>query len=859
MRYTDRDASCYSIPLLVHYAKELGISEDTLFNGIAEYKILLKNPLEWADGRVVVHFFNNVKKELGGKDEALVEAGKKIIQSQVSFFQLFFLKIAPLNHIAKQLSGHVKSGITKNKILTLKLQSPGKGTLTVRPLGSKDRYSSSICAFNKGCAIGVALLKGLKDLHVKELSCAATTDAEECVYEFTYDPDPPVIEKLKSWFYFRIRSQEQILAHMESAHQQLQKKHDEIKSIQEFYSHLMANMDEAVVWCDKDGIIGFSNPGFLRMSGLDEKTTKSKYFFDIARLSAENGRDLLKQCIGKPMQPLTVQMRFPDNGNGMRIGEASVMYVESSNQVPGFLIVIRDVTRAREIEKKLYLAENRYRSLYENSPAMIVGLNTVGKIIYANPAAVENLGFSEEELKNMDFTDLISPDSNTDIRKTFIDQFVDISQLTEVHFKTRDGQWKATAISLYKLLDEDGRVAGMAAIGVDITETQRLNEQIIKTQRMELLGQLAGGLAHDFRNILTTINGYSQIISMKTAEEKTKRMSETIFTATSRANELVQKLISFSRGDTQICQVRTNLNEIMKEVHGLVTGSISSSITIRFQIPDEQFFIMGDSGSIHQVILNLCMNARDALLERKRDGSEMMITIRINRPEQKNEVRIEVADNGPGIPPHIIEKIFDPYFTTKKEKGGNGLGLSMVYGIVKQHNGKISVDSKPGEGATFMVDLPLLLIDDAQTKTLSNSIMVLDDEPGMRALCGEVLRHYGYETVEFENTEKAIRWLRENREHAWFAISDLFMPDMDPPAFLSTCNDIKEGFKVFWISGFPVPDSLKTTITPDGFMMKPVTPYDLMERIKNFVKLPQSHHSNINQSITEHDNQKNLL
>jgi two-component system cell cycle sensor histidine kinase/response regulator CckA len=835
--FTDRDASCYSIPLLVNYAKELGISEDVLFNGIEEYKSLLKNPLEWADGRLVVHFFNNVKEELGGKEEALVEAGKKIIQSQIGFFQLFFLKIAPLNLIAKKLSRHAKSEITKNKILTLELQSSGKGTFTVHP-GSKDKYSSSICAFNKGCAIGVALLKGLKNLRVRELSCAAKTDAEECVYEFTYDPDPPLIEKLKSWFFFRVRSQDQILAHMESAHKQLQTKHTELKSLQEFYSHLMVNMDEAVVWCGKDGTIGFSNPAFFRMTGLDEQTITGKHFFDIARLSAGNGLELLERCIGKPMQPLAVEMRFPDNGNRVRIGEASVMYVESSDRVPGFLIVIRDVTSAREIEKKLYLAENRYRSLYENSPALIIGLDTVGKIIYANPAAVESVGFSEEELKGMDFIDLISPDSNIDIRKVYIDRLVDPSQLTEIHFKTRDGQWKVAAMSVYKLLDENGSVAGVAAIGVDITETQRLNEQIIKTQRMELLGQLAGGFAHDFKNILTTVSGYSQLIMMKAAEQEIKKMAGTIFTGTDRANELIQKLLSFSRGDTKIGLVRTNLNEIIKEVVGLVTGSISSSIKISFQVPDEQLFFMGDSGSIHQVILNLCMNAKDALLEKYGKGGDGAISVKVYRMERGDEVRIEVADNGPGIQPHIIEKIFDPFFTTKKGRGGNGLGLSVVYGIVKQHKGNITVDSKPGEGATFMVDLPLLPAVDSQAQAVSSVIMILDDEPGMRVLCSETLRHYGYESVEFTSAEKAIKWLSENRENVWFAISDVFMPDMNPPTFLRACNDIKEGFKIFWISGFPVPDHLRATISPDSFMMKPLAPYDFMERVKKFAKVP---------------------
>jgi PAS domain S-box-containing protein len=379
LQYVDRDASCYSIPLVVKFAKERGISEKQLFNGIEAYKDLVMNPLEWTDARVVVRFMDNFRIALGNSDDLLVEAAADIIRNQVSFFQLFFIKIAPLSLISKKLSKHAASGISKNKTMSFELPSPGKAILSIRPHATKDKYSASICSFNMGCAIGAADLKGIKNLKVKELSCAARTNAKECVYEFTWDRRP-IIETLKSWFFLHFGSQTQILSHMESAHQQLQTQHKELKSVQEFYAHVMANMDEAVAWCDQEGIITFANPGFSHLTGLDERVIAGKHIFEITRPTSKKKSKLFEQCIAAPMAPQSVELELSLSNNSKKLGEASFTYVVSQERNPGFLVVIRDVTEAREIERQLRLETSRVAQLDLQRTALEKDLEVTGMI-----------------------------------------------------------------------------------------------------------------------------------------------------------------------------------------------------------------------------------------------------------------------------------------------------------------------------------------------------------------------------------------------------------------------------------------------------------------------------------------------
>jgi PAS domain S-box-containing protein len=692
-----------------------------------------------------------------------------------------------------------------------------------------------MCEYNKGCALGTLIAKGYKNIRFTETACAALSDSPICVHEFTWDSSFVPLETVKSWAFFRFKSQKQILSHMESAHQQLHVKHEELKSLQEFYSHVMANMDEAVLWCETNGSIAFCNPGFSKMTGQPDADMIGKKLEDIPGLSWPNVREIFGGPGEGHRKPHIIEIAFKQNGRKQIIGEATVLFVPQGTRKAGFLIVIRDVTRSRIAAKQLSLAENRYRSLYENSPALIVGLNTIGKIIYANRAMVDSTGFTEEELKTMDFVDLLAPDSGIDLRKVYTDRIESGAGLLEVHFRTKNGQWKAVTMSTYPLQDEDGNLAGLAGIGVDITETQRLNEQIIKAQRMELLGQLAGGLAHDFRNILASISGFAELIRVRTGEEKTRKMVSVILDGTVRADELIRKLLSFSRGDTGESKfANVNLCSVVNEAGRLVLGAISSSVKVGISVPDEPLYVSGDAGGINQCILNLCMNAKDALKEKPDENG--FISVRLKADATREKALIEVEDNGPGIPPHLIEKIFDPFFTTKKDRGGTGLGLSVVYGIVKTHRGKITLDSRPGQGATFTIELPLAPSPQAPAAQPPHQgiIAVLDDEPGMRAFCSEVLQHYGYEVVTFSSVDTTIKWLSENKSKAWFVLSDIYLPGMEHRAFAHLCSKIDDRLKIMWMSGAAVPASLADLITPVNFISKPFSPYGFIERIKSF-------------------------
>ncbi|MDD5672671.1 MAG: PAS domain S-box protein, partial [Chitinivibrionales bacterium] len=338
---------------------------------------------------------------------------------------------------------------------------------------------------------------------------------------------------------------------MDEAHRNLQTQYKEILNLRDFYSHIMHNMGEAVIWLDKDGKITFANDAFnLLVQTKPEETTNTKFRSFLSNHgSMADFLEMTICCRRSPGIPITRELGIVVKEGVERIGQTNCIWIPSDTRAPGFLITIRDITEAKKIERQLFMAEDRYRALYENSPAIIVALNYKGYFIYANPAMVEQCGYTEEELKTMHFGQLVAPEAEFDVDRLLKNLLTGQTRLQEVHFKTKSGEWKCTAFNTYPIFDSDKKMAGVAGIGVDITETKRLNEQLIKAQRMELLGQLAGGLAHDFNNLLTSISGYSQFIQMQAGEDKIKKYAETIAVAGNRASDLVKNLLAFSRGE----------------------------------------------------------------------------------------------------------------------------------------------------------------------------------------------------------------------------------------------------------------------------------------------------------------------
>jgi two-component system, cell cycle sensor histidine kinase and response regulator CckA len=767
-----KEASCYSTSLLIKHAQSEHINADDLFKGLEEKRDILENRHEWIDMASWIHLFKNY--ENAGGD--LFKAGVETTIRQVSHFQLLFLNVASLTFIIRNISNHFETTIANT--ISCKVEHINNGILEIIFIPKHGSlYSTQNCDFNRGCTYATAKLKQLRNLNLTEITCAARSDAHECRYRVTWTPDPPILERLKNFFLLRFSSQKAILAHLEETYNRLQDQYKEILGIKDFYSHIMTNMHEGVLWLDAEGKVSFANKGFCSI--IRREKTEDLIGAEFNGFLADESMsvmlyEIFSSCRAKPQIPEMFEINYKTSQGTVRVGQTACLWVDSTQQQkPGYLLSIRDITDKRAIERKLYAVENRYRSLYENSPAIIVGIDNDGDILYANPAMEDQSGYSEKELTKMHFSQLVAPEGSGIDPKTILAQRIGKVGLQEMHYRTKSGEWKSVALATFPLYGDKWEVIGLGAIGVDVTETKRLNEMLIQTQRMDLLGQMAGGLAHDFKNLLAVISGYGKLISEISTEPKIQEFANNILLANDRANSLTKNLLTFSRGET-VKNEPFVLNEVVEEVKKLLPAILGRKIRLTVELPDNRFTVKGDADKIHQCLLNLCINARDALGQKEHGGA---VIIRIKHDTNPLWVLLEVEDTGPGIPPDIIARIFDPFFTTKKKGEGTGLGLSVVYGIVKTHGGDILVDSRPSEGATFTIRLPILHVEALKpgSATLAANdkvplIIVIDNDVVSRNYCAQILGRQGYTVAQFSSLRETTTWLEAHPEKGAIAL-----------------------------------------------------------------------------------------
>ena len=757
-----REVSCYSSSVLVTYARQHGFDMVVLFNGVREYEDILSNSNEWTGMEIWIRFMSNF--EQAGGD--LYQAGIEITENQVSHFQLLFLKVFPLPVIISKIPDFFEATICKTVSIRVERKDRGLIDIIYTPK-SGSPYSTQACDFDRGCTFATLNLKRLRNLQLREITCAARTDAPECRYRITWTPDPPVFERLKNIFLFRVSSQKAILTHMEETYNRLRDQYKEMVAIKDFYSHIMASMNEGIIWLDSEGKVSFANKGFCSIIQRNEpEDILGNDFGEF--LADDSQRTMLDEIYAagrlKPQVPELFELRFSCGADEERVGQTTCLWVDSTaQQKPGFLLSVRDITDKRAIEHQLFAVENRYRTLYEHSPAIIVGIDKQGIILYANPAMVEQSGYTESELTGMHFSQLVAPpDSNMDAGG-ILNRLTGRVGLQETHYRTKGGEWKSVALTTFPLLSDKWEEIGIGAIGVDVTETKRLNEMLVQTQRMDLLGQMAGGLAHDFKNLLAVISGYGELICKKTTEPKVKEYVNRIFLANERAYNLLKNLLTFSRGEV-VKDEPFIVNEIVEEVKKLLPAILGNFVQLNTEVADRQFIVRGDAGKINQCLLNLCINARDAMGEK--GGS---VTMRLESDDDPRWVLLKVEDTGPGISPDIIARIFDPFFTTKKKGEGTGLGLSVVYGIVKSHHGEITVDSRPGDGTTFIIRLPLLVeeeplsIGSPDSDSEKTTVIVIDQDVVFRNFCTRILARQGYSVIQFSSLGETAVWLDSHK------------------------------------------------------------------------------------------------
>lgn len=399
--------------------------------------------------------------------------------------------------------------------------------------------------------------------------------------------------------------------------------------------------------------------------------------------------------------------------------------------------------------------------------------------------------------------------------------------------------------------DSSSRPISMSGTVQDITDYKRLEEQLIQAQKMEAIGQLAGGIAHDFNNILTAIIGYASIIleDLKEDDPVAVRVSHILSAAEKGAN-LVQNLLTFSRKQTSNPRP-IDLNEIIKGIYNLLRKLIRENIELRVSLTQDEIVIMADSGQIEQVLMNLVTNARDAMPE---GGVLSIKTERVSLDETfvktygfgqvGNYALLTVSDTGVGMDEKTKERIFEPFFTTKEVGKGTGLGMAMVYSIVRQHNGYIDIHSKPNKGTTFRIYLPLLsnleqekveITHPEEIKGGTETILLSEDDSEVRDLISEILKGSGYKVIVTSDGEEAIKKFLEKKEEIDLVLLDLMMPGKSGKEVYEVIRDIKPDIKSLFMSGYSY-DILKDALVKESrFIHKPISPTELLKELREIL------------------------
>ncbi len=459
---------------------------------------------------------------------------------------------------------------------------------------------------------------------------------------------------------------------------------------------------------------------------------------------------------------------------------------------------LRTEKAQKEAEKKLRDSEARFRSISSSSSiAMILATDDEGFIISWNPAAERTFGYTEKEIIGRHLTKLMPEryrqNHNKGFERAVKEQtYKMIGKTVELAALHKNGHEFPIELSLGRW-EEEGKIYFSGVIH-DISDRKQMEQNLVVAQKMESVGQLSGGIAHDFNNLLGIIQGNLELIKAlaKDNETITKRV-EPALRATKRGADLTSRLLGFSRRKAQDSHA-TSLNEVILRTNPLVEKSLTSLIEIKFDLSENLWLTDIDSGDFENAIINLAINARDAM---KGTGVLSFRTENTHLSQQEADlipmansgdyVAVSVSDNGSGMPPEVRDRVFEPFFSTKEESKGTGLGLSMVYGFVQRSGGFVDLTSEEGQGTTFKIFLPKSTKTQIKTNTQhdskvtdilpqgSETILVVDDEEDLLDITVNELKEFGYKVLSANSPEKALEVLQKNRQID-LMLSDIVMP-----------------------------------------------------------------------------------
>lgn len=503
---------------------------------------------------------------------------------------------------------------------------------------------------------------------------------------------------------------------------------------------------------------------------------------------------------------------------------------------------------SREMEAELARREKHFRALTENSLDVVTILDARARFLYNSSSVRSVLGVGPAELQGKCAFDLIHPDDLPTLQAAFMKglQHPESSVTLSFRIRRNDGAWRyLEAVGQSRLGDPD--IRGVVVNSRDITEQKQLEEQLRQAQKMEAIGQLAGGVAHDFNNILMVINGYAALLASANLPESAAHSAREIQKAADRAARLTRQLLAFSR--RQLMQLSClDLNEIVGNLSRMLGRILGENIRLQINPAPRPAYVRADAGMIEQVLMNLAVNARDAMP----GGGSLRIWIEFSPkspwPSDPPEagaaaemVCLTVSDSGTGIAPEHLPRLFEPFFTTKEAGKGTGLGLATVYGIIKQHQGAIDVESEPGRGARFRVWLPAAAEPGAATERAPEphalpqgceTILVVEDEQSVRHLFCSLLERHGYQILQADSAGQALEIWQNHKRDIDLLLADVVLPDrLNGRELAERLLAEAPRLKVILTSGYST--EMRRPLDGDiRFLQKPCQPRDLLKLVR---------------------------
>jgi two-component system NtrC family sensor kinase len=628
--------------------------------------------------------------------------------------------------------------------------------------------------------------------------------------------------------------------------------------------------NESILMAAGEGIIGlngehkpmFVNPAAAEMLGyaleelLGQDSHKTWHQNEVD--SSSHGQNPCQICLAMETRSgrrkLTETLRRRDGT--FFPAELIISPMLEGNECNGAVVVLTDISERLEKENRLSLLA----AVVEQTDSIVVVFDHQRNITYLNPVFERITGYLVAEAQGKNVHEVFSPDPEHDRSRQELKSCLLRGEVWHgtLQSKKKDGTIFAEETVTFPIRDVHGRIIGYVAIKHDISVQKKLEQQLLQASKMESIGQLAGGVAHDFNNILTVINGYAQIILMK-LEKGSKLWHDVreIEKAGERAAGLTRQLLAFSRKQV-IMPKAIRVNDEILEMEKMFRRLIGEDVELEFSLAENLPFIYADPSQLQQVLLNLAVNARDALKNQGRHpGKRIKIAtsrkllddayVALHSGSRSGwQVQIQVEDNGSGMAKEVADHIFEPFFTTKEVGQGTGMGLATVYGIVKQNQGSIYVYSEPGQGTSFKIYWPLMVTEDAGMELErpeepasggSEVILLAEDEQQIREITNRQLQKAGYTVIETEHGLDALEQATHYQGTIDLLFTDVVMPVMGGKELSEKIKEIYPNIPVLFGSGY-MDDKIHQDIInlgEDHFVNKPYNIQDIMAKIRRLL------------------------